>query len=100
MEVAWSRLGERFGKPVNAVMTILRDLHSLDLKGKPYEKVEALSFEVSHCEDMLKELDAADRLRTEVGLVTNLVVKLADHFQHEWWSWSSSQDEDLVPGLN
>ena len=100
MEIAWERLGERYGKPVNAILSIIRNLRNLELKGKPYEKVEQLAFEVSHSEQMLHELHASDRLRTEVMLVTDLVSKLADHFQHEWWSWSTNQREELTAGVN
>ena len=59
---------------------MVKNLKALELRGKPYECIQRLSFEVNKSEQMLKDLDATDRLRTEVELVTDLVGKLAEHF--------------------
>ena len=85
MSTAWARLNDKFGKPVNSVLAVLQRLMDLDLKGKPYERVEQMAFEVEQCEDLLETMEAKDRLRTEVELVTILVRKLSEYFENDWW---------------
>ena len=47
-EVAWARLGEKFDDKVGQVRWIMKNLYDVDLtKGKTYEKIEKLSFEIS-----------------------------------------------------
>ena len=72
MKTAWERLEERFGKPENAIVSILENLSTLELKGRPYERIEMLSFEIAHSESLLENLGAKDRLSGEVQLVTTL----------------------------
>ena len=75
--------------------------HGLHLsRGKPHKRVERLVWEVDHAESLLEDLGAVGRLEKDEELVAKLVGKLPELYEHEWWSWSSNREEEIVPGVN
>ena len=99
MTECWRRLDEKFADRVGAIRSVLRNLMEVDLsKGKHYEKIERLDFEIQNAQYLLRELQADQRLSQDLGLVGTLLKKLPPDFRKEWVKWSSSQETAAVPG--
>merc|ERR1711867_362121 len=74
---AWSRLDDHFADNVGAMRTIVRNLATVDLsKGSLFDKLDKLHNEIVHATYLLKEM------------------------KEKWVDWSSSAEEELVPGRN
>ena len=96
---AWARLDEHFADRVGQIRLIMKNLSNLDLsKGKMYQKVEKLCNEIRQAEYLLKELKAGDRLKGDIELVGSIIKKLPQEARRDWVDWSSSQEEEVIPG--
>ena len=96
---AWKRLDERFADRYGSIRTILKKLTEADLgSGKPWERLERLDFEIASAVHLLEQLEAENKLKDDINLVTSLVKKLPQEMKREWIRWLSSQEPEPEPG--
>ena len=99
LDIIWSRLDEKYGKKINSVVLIIDRLFALDLsKGRHFEKIEKLAYAIDSAEHLLSSLDSKGRLDLDIRLVGQLIKKLPDHYQREWYDWAAKQTNVPEPG--
>ena len=100
MEVAWKRLQDRFGDPQQVTISIYDKLAKLELKGKDYEKIEKLHFEVELAESLLSQVGMLTAIKGDLYLVNMLLSKLPPTMLERWVEFAHDQQERVVAGLN
>ena len=84
MEEAWTRLEDRFGDSNQRVLAIYSKLAALDLKGKEYERLERMHFEVEHAVSLMSSAGASHHFSQDLYIVATLLSKLAPASVEKW----------------
>ena len=95
---AWERLDARFGDRGRSIRQVMKKLEELELRGTACEKVERLSFEVSHTRALLDSYDAGRLLPSNFNIVATLIDKLPRQYATDWWDHCADRAKDPVPG--
>ena len=100
VDAAWARLDERYGDPQQRVRLIYEKLTKLELRGKDFERVEKLYFEVEQAEAMLAATGARNRLEQDMYIVSILLSKLDPASTREWYKYAEEQPGHVTNGVN
>ena len=100
MSDAWSRLEDRFGDANQRVLAIFSKLSALELKGKEYERLERLHFEVEHAISLMDSTGSSHGFSQDLYIVSTLLRKLAPQSVEKWDLYAETQPVKVVSGVN
>ena len=70
-------MDDRFADKFGSIRAILKNVSEMDVsRGKLYDKLEKMLFELEHASYLLQELQAEEKLHADINLVGPLVRKL------------------------
>ena len=100
MANAWERLEGRFGDSQQRVLAIYNKLSMVELRGKEFEKIESLHFEVQHAEALMTSAGTNLSFSHDMHLVPNLLSKLSPASVDRWNDYAEEQPFSVVRGVN
>ena len=100
MGVAWQRLEDRYGDVQLQVRALYDHLATVDLRGKEYERLERLHFEVENSSQMALQLGQGEMFGNDLYVVAALLAKLSAQSVDKWIEYAEAWAEPVVTGRN
>merc|ERR1711867_287493 len=100
MKVAWERLNDRYGDERLRVRALYDQLLKLELRGREYERLERLHFEVENTCQMAEHMGAGTVFGNDMYVVAGLLAKLSPASVDKWIEYAEGQPEPVVTGVN
>merc|ERR1711867_117972 len=100
VKTAWERLYDRFGDDRLRVRALYDQLLKLELKGKEYERLERLYFEVENSCKMAEQMGAGEVFGNDMYVVAGLLDKLAASSVDKWIEFAEEQPQAVITGRN
>ena len=99
MVKAWVRLDEKFGDKQQNIISLHDRLIELEVpKGREYDQIEYLAYNIDCNMHMLEELGAASSVISDLRMVSTMLSKLPAPARSRWSRWCNGQS--VTPGLN
>merc|ERR1711867_271960 len=100
MSVALERLEDRYGDVQLQIRALYDQLSNIELKGKEYERLERLHFEVENACEMAEQLEAGEIFGNDLYIVSTLVAKLSPTSTDKWIEFAEAWPEKVITGKN
>merc|ERR1711867_241414 len=100
LSVALERLEDRYGDVQLQIRALYDQLSNIELRGKEYERLERLHFEVENACEMALQLGAGDIFGNDLYIVSTLVSKLSATSTNKWIEYAEAWPERVVTGRN
>ena len=101
MMKAWQRLDEKFGDKQQNIISIHDRLIEMEVpKGREYDQIEYLAYNIDSNIHMLEELGAASSVTNDLRMVSTMLAKLPATARSRWSRWCNGQSVPVTPGVN